>query len=94
MWMYGFSQAVISLRVIASAAWLKCECTEATHTSKPARMSSAQSTPNGGLASIRSNRSPWAPSSASVLPGAIRLGSCPLTSISARQIAHDSGFTS
>ena len=35
-------------RVISSRGWVKCECTEATHRSKPSRNSAGQSTSPSG----------------------------------------------
>lgn len=34
-WTCGFSHAATNLLVISSRDWVKCECTLATHTSKP-----------------------------------------------------------
>ena len=50
MFTSGFSQARRNRRVISARGWSKCECTDATQTSNPARISSGQSTvPSGPM---------------------------------------------
>ena len=52
MFTYGFSQARTNRAVISSADWVKCEWTDATQTSNPARKSASQSTdPSGPMLS-------------------------------------------
>ena len=67
---YGFSQALTNRRVISAAVWVKCECTEATQMSNPARKSGAQSTPPSG--SMFSS----VPCSSAILPPAASARSC------------------